>query len=636
MESKISWKESVKLLHQQVQACLTQRQFHEATALCHKFLTQYSESAEAYQMLGLIAQLDGNYQDALKAYQKALEIQPDFAAAYVNLGNLYAHQKFWDDALSTYQAALRLSPSLSHVYFRLGEVFSHLNQWQEAAIAYQQAIQLKANVAGSHLGLGSALAQQGQWERAILSYQKFLQLNPDSAIGYQKLGDAWFKLQRWDKAIHCYQKLLESSPKSVWAYQHLGKALIHQQQWDEAIIACQKAIEININSAWSYSNLGDAFVQKEQFEDAVLAYIQAIYIKPNRFQPGVLNTIYRNLGYALRQQTQANIQQLIESYRHVFQSNLNEFSTRSFKFYLHLGQALAKCHQFEGAILFHQLALDAQPDCLEIQTQLHNVLQQQQEFKQNLAKYYTEIQQNPNCSDAYKVLGNILSEQGRETEAISYHQTSLALRGWHLSQVRQYQFTRDWFSANMPIWRESFNSLANQSEISVLEIGSFQGMSTCWFLDHILTHPTARITCIDPYFKPEFDPNIAKTGAAHKVTKLIGYSQDILKTLDAGSYDLVYIDGCHLASVALRDTLQSWPLAKVGGLIVFDDYDVLEDDPEQTAKAGIDSFLKLVEAEVEVVYQGYQLIIQKRSPALTPEEISQHLSQIPQDDQLRW
>ncbi|NJO70979.1 MAG: class I SAM-dependent methyltransferase [Oscillatoriales cyanobacterium RM1_1_9] len=258
-------------------------------------------------------------------------------------------------------------------------------------------------------------------------------------------------------------------------------------------------------------------------------------------------------------------------------------------------------------------------------------------FKQQLETYYDKIKRYPNEPTAYQAIGNFLTDQGREQEAISYHQKSLLLQGWSLSKTRHYQFTRDWFSPNMPIWQEHLANLANRANIQVLEIGSFQGMSTCWLLDHILTHPTARITCIDPYFKPEFTPNLVRTGVPDKVMPLIGYSQDILGTLDPETYDLIYIDGCHLASVALQDALLSWPLAKVEGLIIFDDYNVLEqDNPEQTAKFGIDQFLQLVETEIKILSQDYQLIIQKQSPGFTPAEIAHHLSQIPQDDQLRW
>jgi tetratricopeptide (TPR) repeat protein len=140
-------------------------------------------------------------------------------------------------------------------------------------------------------------------------------------------------------------------------------------------------------------------------------------------------------------------------------------------------------------------------------------------------------------------------------------------------------------------------------------------MSTCWFLDNILTAPEAKITCIEPGFQPQFDPNIHKTGAADKVIKLAAFSQDVLGDLETEAFDLAYIDGCHLAESVLQDAILSWRVVKVGGLIIFDDYEWY--DPESLlmiTKMGVDIFLEMFKNRVEILHQGYQLIVKKIAP----------------------
>ena len=51
-----------------------------------------------------------------------------------------------------------------------------------------------------------------------------------------------------------------------------------------------------------------------------------------------------------------------------------------------------------------------------------------------------------------------------------------------------------------------------------------------------------------------------------------GFSDDILPTLQNDSYDVIYIDGDHSAEAAFKDGVNSFPLLKVGGIMVFDDY----------------------------------------------------------------
>ena len=153
---------------------------------------------------------------------------------------------------------------------------------------------------------------------------------------------------------------------------------------------------------------------------------------------------------------------------------------------------------------------------------------------------------------------------------------------------------------------------AGMPGLNILEIGSFQGMSTCWLLDNILTDITARITSIDLYFQAQFDGNIAKTGVSEKVIKLEGLSQDLLVTLTSDYYEVAYIDGCHKASSVLQDTVLSWRLVKIGGLIIFDDYEfTFPENPEQNPKLGIDTFVSMYQNQLEVIHKGYQLIVKK-------------------------
>ncbi len=633
-----------------------------------KALESQPDFAEVYGNLGSLYAEQQQWQDAIVAYQTALRLQPNLVGVYrnlakvglqlnqfdaaiqswknalkldlnwkaeedkLNLGNYFLQQKQADKAIICYNHVIQVDPNSSTAYQQLGEAYTQLEKWSEAIRNYRQALELNPQLVYSCLGLGNALAQQGQLEEAITSYQRLLEIHPSYAIAYQKLGDAYFKLQRWHEAISAFCQVIQLQPNSLWSYQHLGKLYIHTQQYDKAISASDQAIKLNPKAAWSYSNLGEAFTQQKQWQDAIVAYLKAIQFYQNSFQPGVLNTIYRNLGYAIRQQIQqSDLESVIDWLGRL------TLKSQDAQPYLNLGQALVNCHQFEAAVVFYKLALQKQPNDLEIATQLDQVCREQQEFEQTLATNFQKIKQNPDCPSAYTNLGNLLTEQGHPQEAIRYHQKSLFLQGWHESQFNNYQFTQDWFSSNIPIWKEHLQDLVNAAGIHILEIGSFQGMSTCWLLDQVLTHPTAKITCIDPYFKPEFDQNIAQTRAAEKVRKIVGYSQNILGSLPTNFYDVIYIDGCHLATVALQDSLHSWRLLKIGGFMIFDDYDVNQpENPEQKAKIGIDQFLDWVQNSIQVKTEGYQLILKKQAMGLTEAEIAAHLKQISTQEQMRW
>ena len=75
---------------------------------------------------------------------------------------------------------------------------------------------------------------------------------------------------------------------------------------------------------------------------------------------------------------------------------------------------------------------------------------------------------------------------------------------------------------------------------------------------------------------------------------------------------MVYIDGSHLASDVLRDAVLAWDLVKVGGLIVFDDYDfIFAESSHQNTKVGIDAFTDTFCNKISVIHKSYQVLVEK-------------------------
>jgi hypothetical protein len=127
----------------------------------------------------------------------------------------------------------------------------------------------------------------------------------------------------------------------------------------------------------------------------------------------------------------------------------------------------------------------------------------------------------------------------------------------------------------------------------VLEIGIFEGASTCWWSDNMLDHPESQLFSIDPFTGSEEHhaseemrqllPNLETTARrnislskhAAKVNIIKGCSWDMFpvlaKILDQ-KVDILYIDGAHDSTSICRDSSLYYPLVKKGGAIIWDDY----------------------------------------------------------------
>ncbi len=191
--------------------------------------------------------------------------------------------------------------------------------------------------------------------------------------------------------------------------------------------------------------------------------------------------------------------------------------------------------------------------------------------------------------------------------------------------VERGDFTQDWFTAHI----DSLETVLRQLEgraARILEIGSFEGLSTCYFLWRLTD---LQLTCVDTFegsaglpsgeregLEAAFDRNVQLVDAS-RVRKLAGDSRRVLLDLadEQARFDLVYVDGSHRALDVLVDAALSWPLLEVGGVVVFDDYRwaMLGDDPLLRPGPAIDAFVGLVSTHGEVVFHDRQVALRKVS-----------------------
>lgn len=140
------------------------------------------------------------------------------------------------------------------------------------------------------------------------------------------------------------------------------------------------------------------------------------------------------------------------------------------------------------------------------------------------------------------------------------------------TQTGKYEFTEDWVSEKAELWADLFEPYKDRPDVRYLEIGLYEGRSLIWMLDNVLTDPSSSATGIELRVSDRLLGNIEKSGRARRVEALEGTSQIRLRELPYDSFDIIYIDGSHIADDVLSDEVQSWPLLRVGGTMIFDDY----------------------------------------------------------------
>lgn len=186
-------------------------------------------------------------------------------------------------------------------------------------------------------------------------------------------------------------------------------------------------------------------------------------------------------------------------------------------------------------------------------------------------------------------------------------------------------FTTDWLNTKdiIPHWNRLLFDLKDKP-VNMLEIGCFEGRSTLWFLENVLTNKESKITCIDTF---EGDTQQEKMGVKtdgllerfmenvggdKRVKTIRGDSQNVLKFLH-DEYDLIYIDGSHYQTDVLHDMILGFDLLKNNGIMICDDYGMnfVKEGVNNKPKIAIDAFISVYYPHIIELHRGWQYILRK-------------------------
>lgn len=188
--------------------------------------------------------------------------------------------------------------------------------------------------------------------------------------------------------------------------------------------------------------------------------------------------------------------------------------------------------------------------------------------------------------------------------------------------MKNYLYTVGWFQTVAPNMEKHLSKFKGLP-VTGLEIGCFEGMSTVWLMENIMTNPDSRLIVIDTFkgnpelkdfdmaqIQRRFEHNIKETGAGDRVTEHVGDSKDIVPTL--GQLDFAYVDGSHESRDVFRDGNNAFKLLKRGGVLIFDDYGWTEDvAPIHKPVTGINIFLEEHRWKCKVLEINYQVAVEK-------------------------
>ena len=256
-------------------------QIQEALDSVETLIKDHPKEPLLFNLKGVCYKAIGRLDAAVKNFEMALIIKPDYIEVCFNLGVTLRELGQLNAAVDSYKKALNLKPDYTEAHYNLGNTYKELGQLEDAVKSYEKALSFKPDHANVHNNLGNALSDLGQLDDAVESYKKAVAVKPNFADAHNNLGLVFMELGQLDAAVKCYEKALTLKPDYAEVQINLGNALSNLGQLDNAVESYKNAVALKPNYALAHVNLGRLMLRLNRMDEALEFFEHAIVLNPD-------------------------------------------------------------------------------------------------------------------------------------------------------------------------------------------------------------------------------------------------------------------------------------------------------------------------------------------------------------------
>ena len=197
------------------------------------------------------------FTDAIRMFEKAVNIDPDYALAYWGLG--VAHEAYYvkrdrkedlELAIDHFEKAYELNPDLAEANLGLGWAYFYKDNLSKASMSFKRALELEKDSKNALItcDVGAFLNSIGLFPAAIKYFSKSIQLEPSYLRAYEHLASSHWYLGEYEEGAEVMEKALGLEKNYSSLYLLFARHLIMMEKYVEAEKAIAEAEKINPNS----------------------------------------------------------------------------------------------------------------------------------------------------------------------------------------------------------------------------------------------------------------------------------------------------------------------------------------------------------------------------------------------------
>lgn len=257
-----------------------QKDIKNAIAAYRKALDLEPDDLDTERKLATDLQADNQSDAALKAWKDIAAGDPSDAEAQLQIAEINEHNGRLDDALVAVKKAHDLAPDSLDIQFHEAMIDDAMGHLDDAAHVYEQLVtatehasgrysdEEKGNYATVLVHLAAVYREQSRPEQAIATYQKMATLGGDLLEqAYDQQVETWREAHAYDKAVAVAQEAVNKQPKSTDAKLTLARQLADTGHADQGIDMAKALLQGDPKDMEVYYQLAQIYTDLKKWKE---------------------------------------------------------------------------------------------------------------------------------------------------------------------------------------------------------------------------------------------------------------------------------------------------------------------------------------------------------------------------------
>ncbi|MDP2689804.1 MAG: tetratricopeptide repeat protein [Deltaproteobacteria bacterium] len=214
-----------------------EKNYDNALQYLEKVAADRSNFADVYNMLGLIYYNNSRFEDAIKSFRRAIEINPNYTEVSLNLSVVYNELGQFDRSTEVYEMARNtrknsqsyLDPyvkgKLANMHAGLGSIYKDLGFYAQAVEEYNKALLLRPEFVDIKTSLGVVYRDMMDYSRSVRELDEAIKINPEFSTSRVQLGLTYYTMGQHEKAKTEWLKVLRKEPGDKMAQMYMNLLL---------------------------------------------------------------------------------------------------------------------------------------------------------------------------------------------------------------------------------------------------------------------------------------------------------------------------------------------------------------------------------------------------------------------------